>query len=53
MSGLVACVVCLTVLMCCALVCATVRDVVAMRCDVDRPRSFAEVLGGVSRGDDE
>ena len=53
MSALTVFIVCLTIIMCCALVCATVRDVAAMRCDVDRPRSFAEVLGGVSRGDDE
>lgn len=48
----IACVVSLTVFLCCALVCATVRDVASMRCDVERPRSLAEFLGGTSDGED-
>ena len=53
MSALTVFIVCLTVIMCCALVCATIRDVVAMRCDVDRPRSLAEYFGAPRRGEDE
>ena len=42
----IVCIVCLTVFMCCALVCATVRDVASKRCQVERPRSLMEALYG-------